>query len=138
MNLLKHLLLSLIICGLTYGLLMIIDKMIHEPGDIFPGVVLFLFPVVAIGLILFYVLTSFHNAVWTCVNFAVNIFVFRTEIDYLHEKDVSGFMLFAVGALLWAINKTLIDKLLDNFKVKRKPVNKFDTLIHRARGTNSK
>src|SRR5687767_4948424 len=137
MNLLKHLLLSIILCCLVFGLLIAIDKMIHEPGDIFPAVVLLLFPLIALGLILFYVLTSFHNAGWTCVNFAVNIFVFRFQTDYLHENGISEFLLFVVCALLWAVNKILIDKLLDNVKVKRKPSNKLDTLIHRARAGNT-
>ncbi|MCC6370194.1 MAG: hypothetical protein IT236_04230 [Bacteroidia bacterium] len=138
MRLLKHSLLSALLGCLIFGLLIAIDEILHEPGDIFSPIVFFIFPLIAIGLIVFYVLTNYHNAFLACINLGINIFVFRFQIDFLIENRMSGFLLFLVGSVLWAINKLMIDKLIDNFKVKRKPINKLDTFIHRIRKPDMK
>ena len=137
-SLLRQFCLSVSFGFLIYIIIYVIDHS-DGPGGIIPAGVIFVgIPLTILFGILFYILTTFHNIIWTVINIILNIYIIRIQYDFVDStKDLEGLSSVLFFTTFWVINKVLISKFLDNFNPKRKPINKLDHLIYKARTANS-
>lgn len=131
-SLLNQFLLSALFVALIYIPAEVIDKS-NGTGNIFPASVFYIIPAAFFFLILFFVLASYYNVIWTLINILLTIYLFRIELSYINSKtDLYGLHSVLFFSLFLVINKTLIELILGIFNPKRKPNNKLDLLIYKA------
>lgn len=133
-NLLKHILLAVLLVLLTSLVLFAIDEIVgHESGDIFPAVVLFMFPVYGLAMIYFYFLTNQYSALSVLFSIIFNLLLFREEVTYFTDRQVRHLPLLITAALFWAINKLLFDKILALIGFKKRDNTRLDALIEKLK-----
>lgn len=134
-----HFGLAIIFAVLTVALT---DLTTHLPIDIGWYFLTVLYVLIALGLIVFYRLTTYTKIWLTVLSFILNFVLWVAEQvnlerffhdTFLYQDNRFRYAVIILGGLLWAFNKLIIDRLFILFKVNFTLTNRVENILTRQR-----
>lgn len=95
---------------------------------------------ILIGLVAFYVLTTYNRIGWSTLSFILNFVLWVAEQvnleksfhdTFFYQSESFRYGVLILGGLLWAINKMIIDNVFAWCKIQFTSVNRLDMILSR-------
>ena len=123
--------------------LMLFDSLVYficgVSLNFFNPLLYFIFYVsIAITMLYFYYITTVFGVWLTALNFIINFIAWGIELvliteqskgNFLFSEDLQIFTLMLIGAILWAINKTILDIVFDLMGAGGRTISKAEIMI---------